>query len=339
MTARQLVERLGLTVLALSSTVVLPARQAAAIPDSLFEGLSWRPIGPMRGGPDVRGRRPSEPPVHVLHGRVQRRRVEDDRCRHHLDFPSSTISRRSRSVRWRSRRRTRTSFMSAAARGCTVPTCRSATASTNPTDAGRDVDASRASRRAADPEIAVDPRNPDRLFVAVLGHPYGPNPRARDLPVDGRRADVHTGAHPRREHRGATTWTSTRRIRTSSTRRSGRIARVRGRTRRGAAPAAASSNRPTAATTWRPLTNGLPQDCSMPRSPSRRAIRSACTRSWRPPAAVGAAPRRAGRRRLLPIGRRGRDVDETDDRQPRGQPARARIAMSSSIRRIRTTSS
>ncbi len=25
------------------------------------------------------------------------------------------------------------------------------------------------------PRIAVDPRNPDRLFVAVLGHPYGPN--------------------------------------------------------------------------------------------------------------------------------------------------------------------
>lgn len=25
------------------------------------------------------------------------------------------------------------------------------------------------------PNIAVDPRNPDRLFVAVLGHPYGPN--------------------------------------------------------------------------------------------------------------------------------------------------------------------
>src|SRR6185369_2729863 len=25
------------------------------------------------------------------------------------------------------------------------------------------------------PQIIVDPRNPDRLFVAVLGHPYGPN--------------------------------------------------------------------------------------------------------------------------------------------------------------------
>ena len=25
------------------------------------------------------------------------------------------------------------------------------------------------------PQIVVDPKNPDRLFVAVLGHPYGPN--------------------------------------------------------------------------------------------------------------------------------------------------------------------
>src|SRR6202007_2798920 len=25
------------------------------------------------------------------------------------------------------------------------------------------------------PTIAVDPRDPNRLFVAVLGHPYGPN--------------------------------------------------------------------------------------------------------------------------------------------------------------------
>jgi len=26
------------------------------------------------------------------------------------------------------------------------------------------------------PKIAVDPKNPDRIFVAALGHPYGPNP-------------------------------------------------------------------------------------------------------------------------------------------------------------------
>ena len=32
--------------------------------------------------------------------------------------------------------------------------------------------------------IIVDPRNPDRLFVAALGHPYGPNDRARHLSID-----------------------------------------------------------------------------------------------------------------------------------------------------------
>src|SRR4051812_39994775 len=26
------------------------------------------------------------------------------------------------------------------------------------------------------PQIAVDPRDPNRLYAAVLGHPYGPNP-------------------------------------------------------------------------------------------------------------------------------------------------------------------
>src|SRR5947209_1944091 len=34
--------------------------------------------------------------------------------------------------------------------------------------------------------IAVDPRNPDRLLVAVAGHPYGPNPeRGVFLSTDG----------------------------------------------------------------------------------------------------------------------------------------------------------
>ncbi len=132
MTTRQLVERLGLTVLALSSTAVLPARQAAAIPDSLFEGLSWRPIGPMRGGRTcaVAGHRahPFTFYIGVCNGGVWK----TDRCRHHLDCPSSTISRRSRSARWRSRHRIRTSSTSAAAKGCTGPTSRSATACTAP---------------------------------------------------------------------------------------------------------------------------------------------------------------------------------------------------------------
>ncbi|HWK12308.1 MAG TPA: hypothetical protein VNR64_19760, partial [Vicinamibacterales bacterium] len=52
------------------------------------------------------------------------------------------------------------------------------------------------------PQIIVDPRNPDRLFVAVLGHPYGPNEeRGIFRSVDGGRSfqkvlykDENTGA-------------------------------------------------------------------------------------------------------------------------------------------------
>ncbi len=52
------------------------------------------------------------------------------------------------------------------------------------------------------PQIVVDPRNPDRLFVAVLGHPYGPNAeRGLYRSTDGGRSfrkilgpDENTGA-------------------------------------------------------------------------------------------------------------------------------------------------
>ncbi len=53
------------------------------------------------------------------------------------------------------------------------------------------------------PALAVDPRNPDRLFAAVLGHPYGPNPeRGVFRSTDGGRTwekvlyrDENTGAY------------------------------------------------------------------------------------------------------------------------------------------------
>src|SRR5271169_6954599 len=52
------------------------------------------------------------------------------------------------------------------------------------------------------PAILVDPRNPNRVFVAVLGHPYGPNPeRGVFRSTDGGQTwqkvlykDEHTGA-------------------------------------------------------------------------------------------------------------------------------------------------
>ena len=51
------------------------------------------------------------------------------------------------------------------------------------------------------PQIAVDPRDPNRLFVAVLGHPYGPNAERGIFRSHRRRPDVREGALQGREHR------------------------------------------------------------------------------------------------------------------------------------------
>jgi hypothetical protein len=48
--------------------------------------------------------------------------------------------------------------------------------------------------------IDVDPTNPNRLFVAALGHPYGPESAARHLPVDQRRPGLREGAVQGRVH-------------------------------------------------------------------------------------------------------------------------------------------
>ena len=50
-------------------------------------------------------------------------------------------------------------------------------------------------------QIAVDPRNPDRLFVAVAGHPYGPNEERGHLPFARWREEFRKSPLQRREHR------------------------------------------------------------------------------------------------------------------------------------------
>ena len=111
----------------------------------------------------------------LLHRRGERRRVEDDRLRPHVESdlrrPAVGLDRRDRA----SRRRIRTSSTSAAAKGCSGPISRRATASTSrPTPArpGRTSACATASRSRRSSSIRAIP---NRLFVAVLGHPYGPN--------------------------------------------------------------------------------------------------------------------------------------------------------------------
>ena len=49
--------------------------------------------------------------------------------------------------------------------------------------------------------ILVDPKNPDVVLVAALGHMFGPNTGARRLPHRGRRKELEAGPLRRREHR------------------------------------------------------------------------------------------------------------------------------------------
>ena len=44
------------------------------------------------------------------------------------------------------------------------------------------------------PRVRIHPKNPDVVYVAALGHLYGPNERARRLPLDRRRGDLEAGA-------------------------------------------------------------------------------------------------------------------------------------------------
>ena len=202
---------------------------------------------PVSRRPHQGRRRHSVTAERLLHRRRERRRVEDDRLRPHLEAdlrrPADRLDRRDRGRAVRSR----TSSTSAAARACSGPTSRPATASTNrPTPArpGRTSACATASRFRRSSSTRA---NPNRLFVAVLGHPYGPNAeRGIFRSTDGGRTfqkvlykDENTGGDRRRVRSGR----SEHRLR----RAVGGAAGAVGERRVDRARAAACSNRPTAA--------------------------------------------------------------------------------------------
>jgi len=96
------------------------------------------------------------------------------------------------------------------------------------------------------PRIAVDPGNPDRLFVAALGHPYGPNAeRGIFRSTDGGKSFEKVLFKD--EYTGGADVVFAPKIRTPSTLRFGQISMDRGRTAASAAPRAVSSRAPTVA--------------------------------------------------------------------------------------------
>ncbi len=124
-------------------------------------------------------------------------------------------------------------------------------------------------------QMAIDPRDPNRLFVAVAGHPYGPNPeRGIYRSTDGAQ-DLREGALEGREHRRCRSYASIPPTPMSSMPHCGRRVKVRGKTPDGTAPTAASSSPPTAARPGSSLPAACRKASSKPTSASAPAIPSA----------------------------------------------------------------
>ncbi len=154
---------LTLVAVAASASLLLsllaPPLSAQPFDQRLFGEMRWRSIGPYRGGRTARrGRRPV-PAERLLHRRLQRRRLEDDRLRPHLDAdlrrPADRLDRRHRRRALRPEHRLRRQ--------------RRGPAAARPLDRRRhlqvdrrrqDLDAPRPARRPADPADRRRPAQP-----------------------------------------------------------------------------------------------------------------------------------------------------------------------------------
>jgi photosystem II stability/assembly factor-like uncharacterized protein len=152
----------------------LPARQTPTIPETLFAGLKWRAIGPMRGGRTcaVAGHR-SQPftfYIGVCNGGVWKTTdagttwipIFDDQPTQSIG--ALTVAPSDPNI-----------IYVGSGEGLHRPDLSVGDGLYKSTDAGSTWVHVGLHDAQQIPEIAVDPRDPNRLFVAVLGHPYGSN--------------------------------------------------------------------------------------------------------------------------------------------------------------------
>ena len=228
-----------------------PPGKRLAVRDAL---ALHRPV-PRR--PDGAADRRAGPAERLLHRRQQRRRLEDDRLRPHLDAdlrrPADRLDRRARGRAVRSQRHLRRQRRGPAA---ARPLRRRRHVQVH--RRRQDLAAPRPARRPADRAILVDPKRPEPRLRRRPRPSLRAERRARRLPLDGWRRDLGEGALQGREHRRPSRSRSIRKTRRSSTPISGRRARRRGRTAPSTGPGSGLFKSTDGGTTWKPLETGLP---------------------------------------------------------------------------------
>ena len=150
-------------------------------------------------------------------------------------------------------------------------------------------------------KIAVDPKNPNIVFVAAIGHLYAAHPVARRLPHRSTAARRWTKSLFKYEAVGASTLSSTRPTRRSSSRRCGiRAGRPWYTYQPSNGPGGGIYKSIDGGATWKELKKGLPQACigrsglAVSASPTRKRV-YAIVDDLRP--STGAARRRRRRQR------------------------------------------
>ncbi len=175
MTVRRVCSFAFLVCLAWVSAPAVPAEQSAPVPPSLFGEMRWRNIGPLRAGrTKAAAGVPSQPYtfyIGVCNGGVWKTTDAGRTWKPLFDAQPTG------SVGWVTVAPSDPNVIYVASgEGLPRPDLSIGDGIYKSTDAGKTWTHLPGLRDGQQiPKIVVDPKNANRLFVAVLGHPYGPN--------------------------------------------------------------------------------------------------------------------------------------------------------------------
>jgi photosystem II stability/assembly factor-like uncharacterized protein len=156
------------------ATLPVPAQQAGGLNPSLFADLKWRNIGPFRAGrTKAAAGHPSEPYtfyIGMCNGGVWKTTDAGRTWKPIFDDQDTG------SIGWVSVAPSDPNILYVGSgEGLPRPDLSTGDGVYKSTDAGKTWTHLGLRDAQQIPKIAVDPKNPNRLFVAALGHPYGPN--------------------------------------------------------------------------------------------------------------------------------------------------------------------